>query len=169
MNRVFMMKGKVSCNKLVGVITDAYHMKGMVKIKTFTSKPENICHLKCQYENDDHIIIEKGSVPNVFRIKGVENRTEAEKIIGNKIYVKKEDLPEIEAEDEFYMDDMPGMPVLDSAGAKIGIVMGCFNFGAGDILEVSFIDGREEMYLFTHENFPEVTKEFVRIASVLIN
>lgn len=157
------MNEKVSCNKLVGVITDAYHMKGMVKIKTFTSKPENICHLKCHYENGINIIIEKGSVPNVFRIKGIENRTEAEKLIGNKIYVQKEDLPEIEAEDEFYMDDMPGMKVLDSTNKQIGIVLGCFNFGAGDILEISFTNGTEEMYLFTHENFPEVTKEFVRM------
>ena len=159
-----MLKEKDAANvTCVGVIIDAYHMQGLVKIKTFTSKPENISKLKCLDENGMSAVIEKSSVANVFRIQGVNTRTEAEKIIGTKFYVKREDLPKIDSEEEFYMEELVNVPVRDIGDNQIGIVKGCFNFGAGDILEISFADGKEEMYLFTRENFPEVSREFLKL------
>ena len=153
--------GNLTC---VGAIIDAYHMQGMVKIKTFTAKPENIGKLKCLDEKGSPVIVEATSKVGVFRIKGINDRTEAEAMIGTKIYVQREDLPKIDSEEEFYMEDMAGMIALDMKGNQIGIVKGCYNFGAGDILEISFTDGKEEMYLFTRENFPEVSREFVKLA-----
>jgi len=144
----------------VGVITDAYHLRGLVKIKTFTAKPENICHLKCQDESGRAMVITKGSGgTNVFRIEGISDRTMAERLIGNKIYLDRKDLPPIESDDEFYMDELVDVPVFDTNNVQIGRVGGCFNFGAGDILEIVFADDSEEMFLFTKENFPEVNRE----------
>jgi len=153
-------RANVSC---VGVITDAYHMQGLVKIKTFTSKPENITKLKCIDEEGRGIVIAASSIANVFRIQGITTRTEAEKIIGTKFYVKLEDLPQIDSEEEFYMEELVNIPVCDMEDNHIGVIKGCFNFGAGDILEIRFVDGKEEMYLFTRENFPEVSRKFVRL------
>jgi 16S rRNA processing protein RimM len=149
----------------VGSVNDAYHMQGLVKIKTFTAKSENICNLKCHYEDGSNIVIKKGPSANTYRIEGVNTRTEAEKLVGTKIYTYKEDLPELESDGEFYMDDLIGLPVVDMQDSNIGEVKGCFNFGAGDILEISFTKGKNEMILFTHENFPEVSKHVVKLSS----
>jgi len=150
-------------NTCVGIVQDAYHMQGLVKIKTFTAKPENICMLKCKYEDGKTVVIKRGTAAGTYRIEGINTRTEAEKLIGTKIYVSREDLPALEDEDEFYTDDLVGMAVLDTEGKNIGVVKGAFNFGAGDILEIAFTAGGAEMLLFTRENFPEVTNEFVRV------
>ena len=147
----------------VGIITDAYHLRGLVKIKTFTEKPENICNLKCEDESGKPMTIEKSS-SGAFRINGVTDRTMAEKIIGTKIYVNRDDLPQIDSDEEFYMDELVNVPVFDTNNVQIGRVGGCFDFGAGDILEIVFADDSEEMYLFTRENFPEVSRERVVFA-----
>lgn len=146
----------------VGVIKDAYHMHGLVRIKTFTEKAENICNLACMYKNGDEVVITKGSGADIFRLEGVSSRTEAEKLIGHKIYINKDALPPLES-DEFYINDLTGLAVLDMQGDNIGKIKGCFNFGAGDILEISFTNGKSEMILFTKENFPEVSTEGVKL------
>ena len=153
----------------MGVITDAYHLRGLVKIKTFTDKPDNICTLKCQDESGNAIKIEKATAPNTYRINDVNDRTMAEKIIGTKIYVNREDLPQIDSDEEFYMEELQNVPVFDTNNVQVGHVGGCFNFGAGDILEIVFADDREEMYLFTRENFPEVSLKRVVIARMDID
>ena len=145
----------------VGVITDAYHMRGLVKIKTFTAKPENICHLKCQDESGKSMVISKTPSKYIYKIEGITDRTMAEKIIGVKIYVNRADLPKIEDVDEFYIDELVNVPVFNMKNVQIGQVGGAYNFGAGDILEIIFTDGSEEMYLFTKENFPEANRERV--------
>lgn len=157
------LNNKIKKDKLcVGVITDAYHMRGLVKIKTFTTKPENICSLKCSDAFGNVFIIKKGTSKDIYKIDGVESRTEAEKIIGTKIYVERSDLPDIDSADEFYIEDLVGLEVIDMNDNKIGVVSGCFNFGAGDIIEIKSLDGNLDMHLFTVDNFPEVTKKIVR-------
>ena len=148
----------------VAIVSDAYHMQGLVKMKTFTEKPENICHLKCIDEHGKSIVVEKTSKANIYRIKDITNRTDAEKIIGTKIYVTRQDLPKIDSDEEFYMDELVGVKVRNTSDIEIGVVTGCFNFGAGDILEIRFNNDKSEMYLFTRENFPEANREFVKLS-----
>ena len=125
----------------VGIISEPYHMQGMVKIKTFTSSPENICSLKCYDEKGNRLVIEQStSRKGTYRVKGITTRTEAERAIGTKIYTKRDELPTIE-EDEFYIEDLVNLPVLDEDGQRVGYVLACHNFGAGDIIEVMFENG----------------------------
>jgi 16S rRNA processing protein RimM len=166
MNRGFMRNNNLTC---VGVITSAYHLRGLVKIKTFTANPENICSLRCQDESGKIVKIEKASVPHTYRIDGINDRTMAEKMIGTKIYVNRTDLPKIVSDDEFYIDELQNVPVFNIDNVQVGHVGGCFNFGAGDILEIVFADGREEMFLFTRENFPEVDRKRVVISRMDID
>jgi 16S rRNA processing protein RimM len=154
----------------VGIITDAYHLRGLVKIKTFTSKPENICLLKCQDEFGNVMeISKKPGRTNIFAINNVTDRTTAERIVGTKIYVDRRDLPPTESDDEFYIDDLVDVPVFDTNNTHVGRVRGCFNFGAGDILEIAFMNEKEEMFLFTKENFLEASKEKIVIAQNILS
>jgi 16S rRNA processing protein RimM len=148
----------------VGVISSAYHLQGLVKISAFTSDPKNICKWPCVKASGEEIIChfvknDKGKI--ICRIDGINDRTDAEKIVGTKLYITRDILPDLE-ESEYYIEDLVGLDVVDVNDEIIGKVIAIHNFGAGDIIEIRFKDKRSEMYSFTKEIFPEINKYNIR-------
>ena len=81
------------------------------------------------------------------------SRTEAERFIKKSLYCLRSSLPPIITEDEFYIEDLKGLKVIDLSGNHIA------NYAGGDIVEVQFLaNGKFEMLPFTKELFPEITK-----------
>jgi 16S rRNA processing protein RimM len=80
----------------------------------------------------------------VARLKGVTDRTAAEKLCNTDLYVPRERLPAPEA-DEFYHADLIGLRADDTEGRTIGTVLAVHNFGAGDILEIAPTAGGETL------------------------
>ena len=72
----------------------------------------------------------------VARLKGVTDRTSAERLCNTDLYVPRERLPVPEPE-EFYYADLIGLRAEDTTGRAIGNVIAVHNFGAGDILEIA--------------------------------
>lgn len=148
----------------VGVISSAYHLQGLVKITSFTAVPENICKLPCINLAGEKIIcnfVKNDKGKTICRIMGINTRNDAEKIIGTKLYIERTDLPEPE-ESEYYIEDLTGLEVIDINDKIIGKVLAVHNFGAGEMLEISYKDKKSEMYSFTKEIFPEITKNYIR-------
>jgi 16S rRNA processing protein RimM len=78
----------------------------------------------------------------VARLKGVTDRTTAERLRNTDLYALRERLPDLAAE-EFYHADLIGLSAEDKAGRAIGVVIAVHNFGAGDILEIAPAAGGE--------------------------
>ncbi len=78
----------------------------------------------------------------IARLKGVTDRAAAERLRNTELYVPRERLPALEAE-EFYHADLVGLRAEDKAGRAIGVVIAVHNFGAGDILEIAPAAGGE--------------------------
>jgi len=153
---------------LVGVISSAYHLKGLVKISSYTHQPEDICGHICFDEKGNEYklkVIKHDTKKIIAKIEGIDNRTKADKILGTKLYADRKNFPEI-AQDEHYVTDLIGRDVIDKNNEKIGKVKAFHNFGAGDIVEISFKDKKSELYPFTKEIFVEVTDEFVRMETL---
>lgn len=150
---------------LVGVISSAYQLQGLVKISSYTSPIKNICNYPC-LDKDRRIyklkFIREDKKKVIARIDGVTDRTMAEKILKTKLYVERGTLPNTD-ETEHYISDLVGMDVLDDKNNLFGKVKAFHNFGAGDIIEISFEDRKSEMYPFTKELFPEVSDKFVKM------
>jgi 16S rRNA processing protein RimM len=91
----------------------------------------------------------------VVRAEGVTDRTAADRIKGLKLYIDRVNLPEPDT-DEYYITDLIGLTVFDTAGVEIGKVMAVDNFGAGDLLDIKPLDGVNYYVLFTQDNVPEV-------------
>lgn len=83
------------------------------------------------------------------------DRTAAEKLNGLKLYVDRADLPDTD-EEEFYITDLIGLKVFDTAGAEIGKVANVDNFGAGDLLDVKPLEGPSFYVPFTTDHVPDV-------------
>ena len=106
------------------------------------------------------------------KIKGIDDRTSAERLRGTEFYVSRDVLPELD-EDEYYLEDLVGLKVrLSEGGNDVGEVIGVYNFGAGDVLEVKEISGgKRNMLPFTKAFVPEVniTEGYIIVESVQLN
>jgi 16S rRNA processing protein RimM len=152
---------------LVGVISSAHGIKGDVIIRSFMEKPINIFSLalvKKDHKNIKIKLIRPSSSDDsyVCKIDEVNDRNQAENLKGTKLFILRESMQELN-ENEFYIEDLKGLAVINETSDKIGTVSGVFNFGAGDIIEIRFLDNKKELFPFRKELFLEITKEFLKL------
>jgi 16S rRNA processing protein RimM len=99
----------------------------------------------------------------VARLKGVTDRTAAERLRNTDLYVPRERLPVPELE-EFYYADLIGLQAEDPTGRPIGGVVAVHNFGAGDILEIAPGSGGDTVMVpFSTAAVPRVEVSIGRI------
>ncbi len=151
-----MTEDKVCLGAIVGV----HGIRGEVKVKSFSEDEKNLTHygLLSNDKGDKSFDIKiVGHSKELLRckIKGVEDRTTAETLIGTGLYVKRDLLPPLKDE-EFYHTDLIGLEAKNSSGEVLGRVNALYNFGAGDILEIKMADGSLEMVPFTKSFVPVI-------------
>ncbi|HJD56923.1 MAG TPA: ribosome maturation factor RimM, partial [Rickettsia endosymbiont of Sericostoma sp. HW-2014] len=134
-----------------------------VIVKSFTMPNTNIIKMNLVDELGEKIILKllsqnsKGDI--ICRFNQVNNRTSAEELKGCKIFCHRSDFPTL-SEGEFYIEDLRGLLVLDSNLVVIGKITNIFNFNAGDIIEIEFVNNKTlELFPFNKQFFPVITKE----------
>lgn len=144
----------------LGAIVGVHGIKGEVKVKSFTEIDRDIDKYgEVENEAGDRKFTIKvvGHSKGLLRVrvKGCEDRNQAETFIGTGLYISRELLPEL-AEEEFYHADLIGLEVRNDAGENFGRVNAIYNFGAGDLLEIRMNSGGMEMLPFTRRYVPTV-------------
>jgi len=145
----------------LGAIAGAHGVKGEVKIKTFTQHAEDIAaYGPLESETGDATFSILNFRPDkigvVAKIEGLEDREAAQRLKGTRLYVKREALPQIE-EDTWYHADLVGLKVRAKDDKEIGVVIGVYDFGAGDMVEVDPGSDEESMFIpFTRDAVPIV-------------
>jgi 16S rRNA processing protein RimM len=71
----------------------------------------------------------------VAQLPGVDDREQAAALVGNDIYVAREQLPAA-AEGEYYWVDLEGLEVVTTEGVALGRVSHLFATGANDVVVV---------------------------------
>ncbi|WP_395462935.1 ribosome maturation factor RimM [Wolbachia endosymbiont of Cantharis cryptica] len=145
----------------LGIITSPHGIKGAVKVKTFTEKPENISLYGELTSGDESYRINSVSIVSdnlvIATINGVNSRDEAELLRNKKLYIEKSKLSKLNDEDEFYQGDLVNMEVRLENNELYGYIKSIYNFGSGDILEISVITTKKNIMLsFTKEIFPHI-------------
>jgi 16S rRNA processing protein RimM len=150
---------------VVGKILAPYALKGMVKVVSYMQDPKDIFKMQLVTLIDNevkNIVIKSNKAINdtnfICAIENVTNRDESEKITKLELFIHKSTLP-ILNNDEFYVADLKNKLVIDKNGEEIGVVNDIFNFGANDIIEIKFNNGKTEMYAFNQENFPKIEEK----------
>jgi 16S rRNA processing protein RimM len=129
----------------VGVVTGARGLRGEIWIKSFTANPAAVAAYGPVL--DEHgqqlfairtVDLVKGRV--AARASGIDNRTSAEELKGQKLFVSRQALPELDG-DEYYHADLVGLTAElegdgESPGRYLGIVRAVHDFGAGDVIEI---------------------------------
>lgn len=125
----------------VGHITGVQGLKGWVKVFSDTSPRENILRYSpWMLESADGISIldVEGRLQGrlvLAKISGIDNREQAAELIGNKIYIWPEQLPELE-QDEYYWSDLIGMQVESLQAEVLGQVDDMIETGANDVMVI---------------------------------
>ncbi len=144
---------------LIGEIVAAHGIKGQVRVKTYTGKPEAIGgYSAITDEAGAPVSLKVTSTKNTIAIvtlRGITDRNAAEKLVGKKLYTARAALPETQA-GEFYHADLKGLEVRDISGTVLGKIKNMHDFGAGAIMEITLAaSGKFEMLPYN----PNVVRE----------
>ena len=146
----------------LGVITSPVGVRGELRIKPFTSQPENIAaYGEVSTEDGESFEIESLRLQDgmvVARLSGVNDRNTAKALSGTHLYVSRAALPDLEDEEEWYHAELLGLSAIGTDGEDWGEVKAVWDFGAGDMLELqrSAAEKQSVMIPFTKENVAEV-------------
>lgn len=148
---------------LVGKVLAPHGVKGLVVIKSFTESITNILQLPLVDKNNNRQtikLISQNSKGNLIcKLNEISDRDAAEIAKGLQLFCSRTDLSKPD-EDEFYIEDLKGIKLVNKHLQPIGLITGVFNFGAGDIIEIRFNDNSSELLAFTKECFPIINKEY---------
>ena len=118
-------------------------MRGWVKIRSYTSPTTNILdYHPWQLETKDgwvEVTIEEGREHGkgiIARLPGCADREDADAFVGTDIAVSREQLPETE-EEEYYWMDLVGLQVNTVDGVSLGKISSLIETGSNDVLVVN--------------------------------
>jgi len=158
--------GKMVC---VGAIAGAFGVRGEVRLKSFCADPAAIgdySPLKTEDGRNMSVQVTRAIKAGfAARIDGVTTKDAADALRSTRLYVDRDQFPELE-EDEYYYSDLLGIPVFDTGGEEIGKVKAVLDHGAGDLLEVQLKGSPKTALLpFTREIIPTVDVASRRIVA----
>ena len=154
----------------LGAIAGAYGVRGEVRIKSFTERPDQIAAYGPLLSEDGETIFTLENVRPLksdmlaARVAEVKTREAAEALKGSRLYAPRDALPDA-GDDEFYYEDLIGLAAVHVDGRPMGEVRAVYDHGAGDLLELHKIPGVNGARLipFTKDSVPEVDLKARRV------
>ncbi|MBB4084835.1 ribosome maturation factor RimM [Sphingomonas carotinifaciens] len=150
---------------MLAVVIGAHGIGGEVRLKVFADDMSAFTTF-----NDGTLTLKSlrhGSNGAIARFAQVSDRNAAEALRGTELTVPRDALPPLE-EGEYYHADLLGLPVVADDGEAVGHVVAIEDFGAGDVIEIEWPDGRRFMVPMKVEAVPEwdanrliVTRAFI--------
>jgi 16S rRNA processing protein RimM len=152
----------------VAGIGAAHGTRGEVRLWSFTADPLAVADYGPLESADGERFEIEALRPSkgffIARLKGIADRSAAERLNHVELYVPRERLPPLDEAGEYYHADLIGLTVVDTEGAALGRVVAVQNFGAGDLIEVAPIAGGDTVLLpFTEAVVPVIDIEGGRI------
>lgn len=144
---------------LMGVIGRPHGVRGAVHVTAYSPDPEGLAELPLRDERGRRIGlawtgagIARVTIGEGHETAAIADRDAAARLTNLKLYVRRDDLPPPEDEDEFYFADLIGLRAVAPDGAALGTIRAVHDFGAGASIELS--DG--SLLPFTRAVVPEI-------------
>ncbi len=143
----------------LGKVTGVHGLNGMLKVASFAESADT-------FEKGRRIVIKSGEEERSYLIlhasphrqgvllslEGIENRDQAEALVGKEILINRDQLPEPE-EESWYWQDLMGLDVVDHIKGYLGKITHMFRTGANDVLVIT--DKDRETLVPMHKYFVE--------------
>lgn len=129
----------------IGVIVGAHGLGGEVKIEVHTDYPERFAEGNTILMGVELLATRiAASRPHknlqLVRFHGIGNRSEAENLRGQWLFIADEDAAALE-DDVYWIHDLVGMEVRDTAGRVLGTVHNVLQTGANDVYLIAPAEG----------------------------
>ena len=159
----------------LGRINAAYGLKGWLKVYSDTDPIEQILTYSPwqlrRGEAELRVEVEKGKTHRrglIVLLAGVEDRNQAESMIGYEVWIDRAKLPGLE-QGEYYWHQLEGLKVVNQSGAVLGQVDHLMETGANDVMVVKpvtgSIDDTERLITFVQD---EVVKDVNVEAAIIV-
>ncbi len=136
-----------------------FGIKGAVHVVLYTNNLEQYNYLfSSNGEKFGFRILKLSGNVAIIALNNITNRNMAEKLCGQSLYIKKDDLPQL-SESQFYICDLIGKSIRVLKTNKTLKILDVVNFGAGDLIELLKENDSTFYVPFTKENFPEFDGE----------
>jgi 16S rRNA processing protein RimM len=126
----------------IGKTVGLHGNKGIVKAILYVDdadifQPDEAIWIETAAGLESYTIVSIQSYKNIFRLglEGINNREQAQVIVGAKLYFEKEKLPEAE-EGAYYWFDLLGTTVYTNAGRLLGKIEEIIETGSNDVYVV---------------------------------
>lgn len=157
----------------VGKILNFHGIQGDAKVGFSKNQQDFFCSLSKVFvkENEDYfpLIIKNVRLHKNFAIvkfEGISSIDELLKYKGALLFVEENTIREALDEDEFLIDELVGLDVVDTEGNKLGFVVGVSNNGASDLLSVKTKSKNISLIPFVKAIVPSVS---LKEKKVIIN
>jgi 16S rRNA processing protein RimM len=145
----------------IGKFLSTHGLNGGIKLNSYCEVPGDIFNIKLYDGKGNNITCKKTgntsrsdmfivTINDISSIEGVEMYKNQE------IFLKREEMKETE-EDEVYVEDLIGIKVI--CEDLRGIVSDFYNYGAGDIIEITWDHGEKEDVPFTTPYVAKIDKK----------
>lgn len=150
---------------LIGKILATHGLNGNVKLESFCENPQDIFDYTLYNNNGETMPckqVGKTSNPTIFLVKfdNINSIDEAKEYKNFEIFIKRKDLKKLE-KNQFYISDLIGKKVI--ADTKNGVVDKSYNYGAGDVIEVKWNDGKMESIPFNETYIKDIQEDVIYI------
>jgi 16S rRNA processing protein RimM len=127
----------------IGEIVRPHGIRGDVKVYALTERPGLFTEFQNFYMHNEAGQGEWVSVENVrvksniivLKLKGIDNREEAESLRGNILEISADDFPPL-PEGSYYVLDLIGLKVTDVNGVEIGLIVDVLSMPTHDVYVV---------------------------------
>lgn len=151
---------------VIGTVIAPHGVRGDLRILPQTDHPEQFLELS-------YLLLEDGrSLPVtsarfhkrmiLMKCKGVDTMNDAELLRGKKVLINSEDLPQLE-EGEYYVADLIGLPVFDTAGTQLGALKEVLSTGSNDVYVIAVTEGKDVLVPALKKHVKEINLQDRRI------
>ena len=146
----------------VGKVLNAYGLQGQLKVDVYFEDLTLLQTVKVFFVGKYLLKTKIKFLKNykkstwIATFSETKNKEQAESFKGQLIFLEKKFLP-ILVTDEFYYEDLKGLEIKIIGSPLKGFVKDVFNFGSGDLLEVSLDDREATIYIpFDRDNVDRI-------------
>jgi 16S rRNA processing protein RimM len=150
---------------VVGLLGAPFGLKGFIKVRSLSGEAEHITRLRkilVRREGGEQVyeVEESAGAVSALRIKfqGIDSPEAARALGGAELVTDREYAAPLGA-DEYYVEDLRGLEVLDEAGESLGRVSDVLEGGGGDLVELRLPGGDLRLIPFRKEFFGEISLE----------
>ena len=150
---------------IVGIAGSPFGIKGFVKVRPCSGEIEHLLKLQSVTVDGKELKVEETAPSPPFalmRFEGFDNPEKAKTLGGARLLAGRENAASL-GKDEFYIEDLKGLPVLSESGEVLGHITDVIEGGGGHLAEIKLSGSDKKLVPFRREFFLEIDPQKGRL------